>query len=152
MKQLGPKVTINPSFREIRKQFLGNYFETCLVKETLWCDNLVISQNKEKTKCEEKTLGRSRPRWAIPREHEPDSVAKADLLQNQKGILANTQRVSFTDTGVWDNGSRWAAQSPTSMHRRWSAVHGSSIWKTTGIRCRGLPAPAFLLPYFPSSL
>lgn len=35
MKQLGPKVTINPSFREIRKQSLGNYFETCLVKETL---------------------------------------------------------------------------------------------------------------------
>lgn len=31
MKQLGPQVTINPSFREIRKQSLEGNFETRLV-------------------------------------------------------------------------------------------------------------------------
>lgn len=35
MKQLGPEVTINPNFGEIRKQSLDNYFETCLTKH---CD------------------------------------------------------------------------------------------------------------------
>lgn len=32
MKQLDPKVTINPNFIEIRKQPLGDYFETTLAK------------------------------------------------------------------------------------------------------------------------
>lgn len=35
MKRLGPEVTINPNFGEIRKQSLDNYFETCLMKH---CD------------------------------------------------------------------------------------------------------------------
>lgn len=32
MKQLGPEITINPNFIEIRKQSLDNDFETCLTK------------------------------------------------------------------------------------------------------------------------
>lgn len=35
MKQFGPEITINPKFREIRKQALDDDYEICLMKH---CD------------------------------------------------------------------------------------------------------------------
>lgn len=50
MKQLGPEVTINPNFGEIRKQSLDNYFETCLTKH---CDVTTLYLKEWKIKYEE---------------------------------------------------------------------------------------------------
>lgn len=96
MKQFGPQVTINPNFREIRKQSLEGYFETCLV---VCCDVTTFCLTGWKTKCEEK-LQVSGAKLAIhdQSEHEPDPSANVKVHRGPGNVWATLLGARFTET------------------------------------------------------
>lgn len=140
MKQLGPEITINPNFAEIRKQSSDNYFETCLMKH---CDVTTFYLKEWKIKCEEQ------PSVWRKAGHSSGSLNVNQILLvtvEPNGPPAIMQNPPFVNTGT------------LYLPRQCRSAHHSPSRANVVPRCmapqpqklRGQQSPAFSHPTFPS--